>query len=87
MPRVLIQSDRLTDNTLVYLARDYNQPSLMAHGSTPDEAEANLEDARALHGMIVARRSQEESAIAYPTSQAVKIVFAPRENATVTHAS
>jgi predicted RNase H-like HicB family nuclease len=49
LKRVAIHRETLTTGERVYVARDLNLPTLMAHGSTTDEAAENLEDARALY--------------------------------------
>ena len=53
---ITIEGDRLADGRIVYLVRNPELPGCKAQGANPDQAKANLEDARVdyIHALLEA---------------------------------
>lgn len=65
-----VSPDQTSEGSLCYIARHPELPGCMSHGQTPDEAIANLMDARRVYIEVLLEKNQQ-----IPLPQASSIIW------------
>jgi len=82
---VVIEQETLSDGKRVYVARDLELKGLIAHGDTPDAADANLDEVREERLEMLRKR---QGAVSFSNGSAIpQVIFAVRKNSSLAYSS